>query len=60
MNLAVTSMQTPAAGVTDPCAMPLFQQDISFVLKKKKNKKSCCEKYRRGKQCKSCPLRCCA
>jgi hypothetical protein len=46
--------------MAEPSAPPLFGQDFSLVLKKKKSKKSCCEKYRRGKQCKSCPLRCCA
>lgn len=27
---------------------------------KKKGKKSCCEKFRKGKRCKSCPLKGCA
>jgi hypothetical protein len=27
---------------------------------KKKGKKSCCEKFRKGKRCKSCPMKGCA
>jgi hypothetical protein len=27
---------------------------------KKKSKKSCCEKFRKGKRCKSCPMKGCA
>lgn len=32
---------------------------VPFELKKK-GKKSCCEKFRKGKRCKSCPMKGCA
>jgi len=33
----------------------LMLANITFSLKKK-SKKSCCEKFRKGKRCKSCPF----
>ncbi len=44
-----------------PVAVPAGALDSPSLFvsekKKKKKKKKCCEKYRKGKQCKNCPLR---
>jgi len=32
----------------------------AIELKKKKGKKKCCEKFRKGKRCGSCPMKGCA
>jgi hypothetical protein len=50
----------PAVGIQGPMAVPPFGCDLAFLLKKKKGKKDCCEKFRKGKRCKGCPMRCCA
>lgn len=51
---------SPSVGIQEPMVAPFNQCDLSFLLKKKKGKKDCCEKFRKGKRCKGCPMRCCA
>jgi hypothetical protein len=38
----------------------LFGNALSDYALKKKGKKSCCEKFRKGKRCRKCPLACMA
>jgi len=46
---------------TDPLrtVLPPWWSPLDFEAKRK-GKKSCCEKFRKGKRCKSCPMKGCA
>ncbi len=46
---------------TTDCHGDVLRLGIPFPFElKRKGKKSCCEKFRKGKRCKSCPMKGCA